>query len=136
MVAGPPATDLTVEWMRRLIEQVAPAPESSYLQWLNVQHGDGVRLIPVEDVIYFQSKDKYTAVITREGEALIRKSIRELTEELDPDRFAQIHRGTIVQLSVIDQVSRSLTGRGAIRLKGHPETLTVSRSFLSRFKQM
>jgi DNA-binding LytR/AlgR family response regulator len=89
-----------------------------------------VQLIAVDDVIYFQSKDKYTAVITRDGESLIRKSIRELTEVLDPDRFSQIHRGAI------DQVSRSLTGRGVIRLKDRPETLTVSRSFLGRFRQM
>lgn len=136
LAEGKVASDVTVDWMRRLVEQAASSSKSSYLQWLNVQHGDGVQLIAVDDVIYFQSKDKYTAVITREGESLIRKSIRELAEELDPDLFSKIHRGTIVQLRCIDQVSRSLTGRGAIRLKGRPETLTVSRSYLGKFKQM
>jgi DNA-binding LytR/AlgR family response regulator len=87
-------------------------------------------------VIYFQASDKYTAVITQSGESLIRKSIRDLIGELDPNCFQQIHRSTIVNLAQIDSVSRSLTGRGVIRLKCRPETLTVSRSFIHVFKQM
>ena len=124
------------EWMRRLIERVAPMSGPSSLQWLRVQHGDGVQLIAVQDVIYFQASDKYTAVITASGESLIRKSIRELATELDPNCFCQIHRSTIVNLTRIDKVSRSLTGRGVIRLKERSETLTISRPYLHCFKQM
>lgn len=124
------------DWMQQLIERAAPSAGESYLQWLRVQHGDGVQLIAVQDVIYFQASDKYTTVITSSGESLIRKSIRELAAELDPGCFCQVHRGTIVNLTHIDKVSRSLTGRGIIRLKGRPETLTVSRSYLHCFKQM
>jgi DNA-binding LytR/AlgR family response regulator len=126
-----------VRLARELVQQIGaadPAPE--FLQWLRVPHGDGVRLIPTADVLYFQAGDKYTTVRTRNGESLIRKSIRELSTELDPSRFWQIHRGTIVNVSQIAAVSRSLTGRGVIRLKDRSETLTVSRGYLHLFKQM
>ena len=126
----------TVEWMRALIDRATLSPAATFLQWLRVQHGNGIQLIAVPEVIYFQARDKYTAVITKTGESLIRKGIRELAIELDPDRFCQIHRGTIVNLSQVERVSRSLTGRGVIRLKHRPETLVVSRSFLPFFKQM
>ena len=126
----------TALWMRRLMEQIAPPAKPSYLQWLRVQHRDGIQLIAGEDVIYFQTTDKYTAVITDSGEFLIRKSIRDLAGELDPNCFCRIHRNAIVNLTYVEKVSRSLTGRGVIRLKERPETLTVSRSYLHFFKQM
>jgi DNA-binding LytR/AlgR family response regulator len=75
-------------------------------------------------------------VISSQAEALIRTSIKELAAQLDPDRFWQIHRGTIVNVALIDSVSRSLTGRGMLKLKGRAELLTVSRPFLHLFKQM
>ena len=107
-----------------------------FLHWIRVQIKDSVRLIPVREVDYFQAKDKYTLVITEDGESLIRKSIKELTSELDPDQFWQIHRSTIVNVSKIEKVSRSITGRGILRLKERPELLTVSRNYLHLFKQM
>ncbi|NWF54987.1 MAG: response regulator transcription factor [Syntrophaceae bacterium] len=108
----------------------------SFLRWVRVQHKDGVRLFPVEEVCYFQAGDKYTRVITKAGESLIRKTIRELLNELDPDQFWQIHRGTIVNAAAIARVGRSLTGRGELRLKDRPEILTVSHRYLHVFKQM
>jgi DNA-binding LytR/AlgR family response regulator len=107
-----------------------------YLRWIRIQHKDSVRLIPVEEVDYFRAEDKYTLVITKEGESLIKKSIKELTGELDPGQFWQIHRAIIVNVSRIDKVSRSLTGRGTLKLKERPELLTVSRNYLHLFKQM
>jgi DNA-binding LytR/AlgR family response regulator len=107
-----------------------------YLQWIKTQHKENVRLIPVEEVDYFQAGDKYTLVITAQGEALIKKSIKELSGELDPQKFWQIHRGTIVNVSRIENVGRSLTGRGILKLKNRAETLTVSRQYLNLFKQM
>jgi DNA-binding LytR/AlgR family response regulator len=101
------------------------------LQWIKTQHKDSVRLIPVEEVDYFQAEDKYTLVITAKGEALIKKSIKELSQELDPQRFWQIHRGTIVNVSRIEDVGRSL-----LKLKNRPDSLTVSRQYLHLFKQM
>ena len=70
------------------------------------------------------------------GESLIKKSIKELTEELDSAQFWQIHRWTIVNVSRIDKVSQSLTGRGIVKLKERPELLTVSRNYLHLFKHM
>ncbi len=95
-----------------------------------------IPLVPVEEADYFKAEDKYTLVVTKEGESLIRRSIKELAQELDPGQFWQIHRGTIVNVSKIDKVSRSLTGRGVLKLKGRPELLTVSRNYLHLFKQM
>ena len=122
--------------LAELMERIAAATPPAHLQWLRVPYGDGIRMLPVDEVVYFQARDKYTAVITPAGEALIGTSIRDLTTALDPQRFWQINRGTIVHITWIDKVSRSLTGRGVIRLKSRPETLTISRSYLHRFKQM
>jgi len=107
-----------------------------YLQWIKTQHKDNVRLISVEEVDYFQAGNKYTLVINAEGESLIKKSIKELIQELDPQKFWQIHRGTIVNVSKIESVGRSLTGRGILKLKNRADTLTVSRQYLHLFKQM
>jgi DNA-binding LytR/AlgR family response regulator len=107
-----------------------------YLQWIKTQHKESVRLIPVEEVDYFQAGDKYTLVITAQGEALIKKSIKELSRELDPQKFWQIHRGTIVNVSRIENVGRSFTGRGILKLKNRSDALTVSRQYLHLFKQM
>lgn len=119
-----------------IIDQIAVKATPKYLQWINVQIRNEVRLIPVSEVIYFNADDKYTTVYTQNTESLIRKSIRELTEELDPHFFRQIHRSTIVNLSAIESVGRSLTGRGVIRLGRRNETLTVSRKYLHVFRQM
>jgi DNA-binding LytR/AlgR family response regulator len=124
------------EIVERLMTSLPQRHAPAYLQIVRVQKGDGIRLIPVEEVYYLKASDKYTMVITKEGESLIRKPIRELADELDPQRFWRIHRGTIVNVQCVDQVSRSITGRGVLRLKGRPETLVVSRQYIHLFKQM
>lgn len=106
------------------------------LQWIKASVGSTVRLIPVEDVQYFHADDKYTRVITMDGEALIRKPIKELVAELDPSRFWQIHRATIVNTHAIAGVVRGHKDSADLRLKGRPETLTVSRAYLHLFRQM
>ncbi len=108
----------------------------AFLQWIRAQQKDVVRLISVDEVDYFKAEDKYTLVMTKGGESVIKKSIKELSRELDPNRFWQIHRGTIVNVSRIDAMSRSLTGRGVLKLKGRPEFLTVGRNYLHLLKQM
>ena len=125
-----------VQAFRRLMAQIAIDERYRSLRYLRVQHGDSVRLIPVDEVIYFRAQDKYTQVITGEGESLIRKTIKELSTELEPAQFWQIHRGTIVNVRHIDRVSRSLTGKGVVRLKGRRETLQVSNRYLHLFRQM
>ncbi len=95
-----------------------------------------MKMIAIEDVVYFQAEDKYTKVVTGDGEALIRKSIKDLFEELDTDAFWQIHRGTIVNLRAIARVDRDWRDQPVITLKGRDEKLTVSRTFAHRFKAM
>jgi DNA-binding LytR/AlgR family response regulator len=124
------------EMISQVLSGIQSRTRANYLQWIKTQHKDSVRLIPVEDIDYIQADDKYTIVITPSGESLIKKTIRELSEELDPQKFWQIHRATIVNVSKIEDVSRSLTGRGVLKLKNRKETLTVSRQYLHLFKQM
>ena len=106
------------------------------LAWIRASVGSQVRLIAVDDVSYFQANDKYTSVFTADGEALIRTSLRDLGDQLDPQRFWQIHRGTIVNVAHVAATTRDLGGRTLIKLKARPETLLVSRAFAHRFRQM
>ena len=114
--------------------QQANAPEP--LTWLTASAGKETRLVLVEDVAYFQAEHKYTTVVTAEGEALLRSSLRELLPRLDPAHFKQIHRSTIVNLKAIAGITRDDSGRGIVRLKHRPETLTVSQPFMTLFKNM
>ena len=126
--------------MAKIIEDILanlePRKDAEYLNWIKAQHGDEVRLIPVNEVCYFQASDKYTVVMRINGESLIRKSIKNLVEELDPKLFWQINRGTIVNVNQIANVTRSFSGSLMIRLKDIPETLSVSRFYSHLFKQM
>jgi DNA-binding LytR/AlgR family response regulator len=126
--------------LAKIIENVLANLENrkgaDYLNWIKAPYGDEVRLIPVNEVFYFKASDKYTIVMTSDGESLIRKSIKTLVEELDPQKFWQIHRGTIVNVRQIANVTRSFSGNMMIRLKDHSETLSVSRAYNYLFKQM
>ena len=107
-----------------------------YLQWIRASVASSVRLIPVEQIAFLRSDEKYTLVVWEGGEALIRRPIRELADELDPDSFAQIHRSVIVNLRQVAQVDRGFNDTAEVRLKGRREVLPVSRSFLHVFRQM
>lgn len=122
--------------LSQVIANLPGRSNANFLRWIKTQHKEAVRLIPVEEVDYFQADDKYTLVMTVDGESLIKKSIKELSQELEPNQFWQIHRSTIVNVSKIENVSRSLTGRGILKLKNRPDSLTVSRQYLYLFKQM
>jgi len=106
------------------------------LKWIRASLGASMKMIAVDVVLYFQAGDKYTRVITAEGEALIRKPIKELYEELDPETYWQIHRGTIVNLRAIARVDRDWRGEPVIVLRNRDEKLAVSRTFSHRFKSM
>src|SRR5438105_3193933 len=112
------------------------AKASGYLRWINASQGQTVRVITVDDVCYFQADSKYTRVVTSEGESLIRKPIKELTHELDPTSFWQIHRSTIVNVHAIAGVLRDLRGRTQVRLKRREELLQVSDAYTQLFRQM
>lgn len=122
------------EIMERLTDALQKRP--AYLKWIKVQHGDGIRIIPVGDVFYFKAEDKWTVVRHRDGESLIRKTITELSDEIDPQQFQRIHRSTIVNIGSIAKVVRTFSGGHEIKLKDISETLIVSRSYSHLFKQM
>ena len=114
----------------------AETPTQAPLQWITASAGRETRLILVEDVLYFRADNKYTVVMTAEGESLIRKPIRELLDVLDQNVFKQIHRSTVVNMRAIAGISRDETGRGTIRLRNRPETLSVSLTFMPLFRNM
>jgi DNA-binding LytR/AlgR family response regulator len=116
--------------------QPAAAALKRYLQWINASRGAAVRLITVEEILYFKSDQKFTLVVTADSESLIRKTIRELSDELDPTMFWQVHRSTIVNLYAIDSVIRDERGNLSLRLKNRPETLAVSEAHTHLFRQM
>jgi DNA-binding LytR/AlgR family response regulator len=132
-VAGPPANLESV--LEQLAEKLKPA-QSEYLQWIKASHGANLKMIMVDDVLYFQSDEKYTRVVTNDGQSLIKKPIKELIDELDPAQFWQIHRSTLVNVKAIAGVSRDLTGRHHVLVKGVQARLEVSRSYTHLFKQM
>jgi DNA-binding LytR/AlgR family response regulator len=107
-----------------------------YMRWVQASVGANIRMIPTSDILFFRAEDKYTLVKTRGFEALIRKPIKELIEELDPDEFWQIHRSTVVRVDAVEQVSRDFRGHQIVHVKGSDEKLEVSRSFNHRFRQM
>ncbi len=106
------------------------------MKWIKAAVGKQVKLIPVTDVVYFQSDTKYTRVVLAAGEALIRTPLKELLAELDPDRFWQVHRGTIINLDAVAGVLREDAERQFILFKNRQEKLPISRQFTHLFKQM
>ena len=133
------APPLPVETLRARLQQMAPAaaaPAPAHLQWIRAAHGDEMRLIPVDEVIYFQSNDKYTSVFLEDSESLIRTPLAKLREQLDESRFWQIHRGIIVAARSIEGSHTDFRGRLVVRLKGRKEQLTVSRNYVELFRQM
>jgi DNA-binding LytR/AlgR family response regulator len=119
--------------LRELTRRAAPR---NYLRWINASVGQSLRLITVDEVIYFQSDAKYTRVVTATAEAIIRKSLQELQTELDPAIFWPIHRSTLVNANAIAGVSRDFRGRMSVSLKQRDERLAVSESHQHLFKQM
>ena len=129
---SPAAMQLLLRKLAGRLDPAAAAP----LRWIQASVGQSIQMIPVEEVLFFISDEKYTRVQTATIEALIRKPIKELVDELDPDLFWQIHRSTLVNTRCIAGVSRDLRGRQLVAVKGHPEKLEVSRSFTGLFKGM
>jgi DNA-binding LytR/AlgR family response regulator len=113
----------------------AGAPRQ-FLQWIQASMGQQIRMIPVADVLFFTSDEKYTRVQTEGYEALIRKPIKELVDELDPEVFWQIHRSTIVNVKAIAGISRDFRGRQLVQVRGYAGKLEVSRNYTHLFKQM
>lgn len=130
-LASPPAS---LDGLLRELARSTPARE--HLRWINASQGQEVRLITVDEVCYFQSDTKYTRVVTGAGEALIRRTLKELADQLDPACFWPIHRSTIVNANAIAGISRDLRGRISVRLKSRSERLPVSDAHAHLFRQM
>jgi DNA-binding LytR/AlgR family response regulator len=122
--------------LARQLGQAQPRTAALPLAWITATVGKETRLILIEDVVYFQSDNKYTVVMTEEGEALVRKPLRELLDVLDPSIFKQIHRATIVNMKAVASITRDEFGKGVVRLRHRPETLTVSQTFMALFRSM
>jgi DNA-binding LytR/AlgR family response regulator len=131
--AIPPQSEALLAQLKNLLG-ASGKPEP--LRWLRAQVGQDIRLIAVADVCFFQATDKYTSVVTRDGEFLLRMPLKELAAQLDPEQFWQIHRGTLVNVQQIKAARRDLLGRFALTLRDRPETLAVSRSYAHLFRQM
>lgn len=126
----------------QLIEQLAArlgapaAATAAPLRWIRASVGQTLRLIPVDEIDYLKSDEKYTLVAWKEGEALIRTPLKELIGQLDAEQFAQVHRSVVVNLRAISHVTRGLNETADVHLKGRNEVLPVSRSYLHLFRQM
>lgn len=128
--AAPPLQQL----LHKLSAQMGQPP--TYLKWIQATVGQAIQMIPVEDVLFFISDEKYTRVQTAQLEALIRKPIKELVDEVDPQLFWQIHRSTLVNVKAIAGIARDFRGRQLVGVKGVNEKLEVSRSYTHLFKGM
>ena len=133
LAAPSPSPDALQQALARLAEKLEP---QARLKWIQASIGAEIRMIPVDEVLFFVSDEKYTRVQTASQEALIRKPIKELIAELDPGQFWQIHRSTLINTQAIAGVSRDERGRQLVAIKGRPEKLEVSRSYAHLFKGM
>lgn len=122
--------------LQTLAPPAPPAPPAQRLDFIRAAVGNQIRMIPVSDVLYFQATDKYLCVVTADGEALIRTSLKELLPQLDPACFWQIHRGTVVNTACIEAAVRDDSGKLALRLRGQTATLAVSRLYAHLFRAM
>ncbi len=133
-LASPPADLSTL--MAEMRAQIAPSAPAQRLKWIKAAVGKQIKLIAVDDVQFFQSDTKYTRVVLAQSEALIRTPLKDLLAGLDPDRFWQIHRSTVVNLDAVASVLREDAERQFVLLKGRTEKLPISRQFTHLFKQM
>ncbi|WP_426112179.1 LytR/AlgR family response regulator transcription factor [Massilia sp. PWRC2] len=131
-----PPEDIGVQLTRltAALQQAPAAPR--HLRWIQAQVGASLRMINTRDVLFFRSDEKYTRVQTAHAELLIRKTLKELADELDPDEFWRIHRSTLVRVDAIESVARDLRGRLMLKLRDCREELEVSRNHTHLFQQM
>ena len=119
-----------------LLENKGKPEKPAYLRWIQAQVGSSLRMVSTREILFFQSDEKYTRVQTAAAEFLIRKTLKELLDELDPDEFWRIHRSTLVRVDAIAEVKRDLRGRQMLKVRGYPGELEVSRNHSYLFQQM
>ena len=122
-----------------LLDQLAsrqPLQAPPRLRWLRVGHADTTRLIDVDDVLYFQSDSKYTTVVTEQREDVVRMTIKELEDGLDPEQFWRVHRGVIVNARAVVEARKDLRGRFVLKIRGRSEPLRTSEAYAHLFRHM
>ena len=143
----PPRIALTVQRLKRrmagspadlssLIGQLQAKAGKSYMRWITASVGASIRLITIDEVIFFQSDQKYTRVVLADSEVLIKKTLKELVAEIDPEQFWQTHRSTVVNALEIASIEPNMSGQLTVKLKARREQLPVAESFVRRFRQM
>jgi DNA-binding LytR/AlgR family response regulator len=137
MAAQAPELDRIVERLAAQLKRGQPRPDAPpRLRWLSASVGDTIKMFSIDEVLFFQSDEKYTRVVTAHDEAHVRKPLREITDGLEPDEFWQVHRGAVVRASAIARAQRDELGRITLHLKQHSETLAVSQAWAWRFRPM
>jgi DNA-binding LytR/AlgR family response regulator len=132
--AAAPELDALVAQLATRLAPRADAPPR--LRWISASVGDVIKMFAVDEVLFFQSDEKYTRVVTAGDEAHVRKPLKEIAEGLDPAAFWQVHRGVVVRAGAIARAQRDEMGRITLQLKAHPEKLAVSQAYAWRFKGM
>ena len=132
---APENIDVQLEQLTRILQQ-GEAKKPEYLRWIQAQVGTSLRMISTKEVLFFQSDEKYTLVQTAQAEMLIRKTLKELADELDPNEFWRIHRSTLVRVDAIAEVTRDDRGRQMLKVRNFPTALEVSRNHSHLFQQM
>ncbi len=129
-----PGGQATLDSLRQLLAQaVAPAPRLRHLQ---AAVGDAIELVPVDELVYLEAADKYVRAVTTQRDYWVRVSLRELLPQLDPERFWQVHRSTVVHIDAVARAQRQENGTVLLTLRERAETLTVSRVHAARFKAL
>jgi DNA-binding LytR/AlgR family response regulator len=118
------------------LEKRLQEASSPRLRWITAGEGGSVRLVPIDDVVFFQAQDKYTRVVTRKAEAHIRRPLKDILPELDPDVFWQIHRSVIVRVTAVQNMRRDEDGGHVISIAGRTETLPIASGYVHRFRGM
>lgn len=134
--AEAPPLDALVDLLRVRLGTDPAAPAAPPLRWISASVGDTIKMFSIDEVLFFQSDEKYTRVVTADDEAHVRKPLREIADGLDPEVFWQVHRGTLVRATAIARAQRDELGRITLQLRQHPERLAVSQAWNWRFKPM
>jgi len=128
--------DAALGQLRRMLQGTPPVPPPPLLRVVQASVGNSIRMVPVEDVLYFEAADKYVRVVCADGELLIRTPLKDLLPQLDPQLFWQVHRGTVVRATAIDAVHRDEAGKLYVAMRHRQERLPVSRLYAHQFKAM
>jgi DNA-binding LytR/AlgR family response regulator len=134
--AAPPLDALVAQLAQQLEQRHRSGQGPERLRWISASVGDVIKMFSIDDVLFFQSDEKYTRVVTATDEAHVRKPLKEIADGLDPDAFWQVHRGVIVRASAVARAQRDELGRYTLHLKQHRESLPVSQAYAWRFKPM